>query len=234
MTKSLWILCLATLCYTAEVSAVNGDFSNSDSSHNEACCCKKKRGPRGPIGPRGVKGKRGHTGATGPTGATRSGVTGSTGATGPTGATGTLASSFISSYSTTLQTITADSGIPSDIEFSTDQTTNLTIAHGTSPYSEFTVPATGVYLVSWTVELNFPDSGSTASLSLLVNDVIVSPEAIQTETSTGAGTGYFSGSYLVNATLAQTIKLQMANNEPETDLGNRTISIVLIAVDTGT
>lgn len=255
MSKILWMFCLTTFFYTIEpqvnayqLPAFNADCSSSEPFHHH--WHKKKRGPRGPVGPRGRRGPAGHdgargaTGPTGPTGATGSagsagvagatgptgatGVAGATGATGPTGAAGSLTTSYISSYANGAGQLIGDA--PELVEFSDDQTGNLTITHpATSTYSEFTVSIEGVYQIAWTMQLNSA-SGETISLNLLINGSVINPAPIQAITfATGGGTTNFSGSYLVDVNAAQTISLQIESTiDAETTIVNPTISIFLI------
>lgn len=178
-------------------------------------------GPAGPIGPQGPVGPQGPTGATGATGPQGPiGLTGATGATGPqgpigltgatgaTGATGpqgpvgpqgpqgpagTLVNQNATLYNTATQTVTSGTALTVP--------TVLTNNGLTASTNSLTVPATGTYLVSYTVNTATGATG-TDNVSIGINGV--TQAATQRPLSTTSSTG---GSYITNLTANDVITL---------------------------
>lgn len=120
---------------------------HSNSEDKEQCC---KRGHRGKTGPKGPRGKTGLNGATGASGAT--GPAGATGATGPAFTDFVNAGSFESQSLDTLPNWTVLT-LSNGTELS-GWTPNLT-------FDTFTCPATGRWLLSYRVYVNFSSLFST-------------------------------------------------------------------------
>ena len=176
-------------------------------------------GANGTNGTDGTNGTNGSDGVTGPTGAP--GVTGPTGpagadgATGPTGPTGVLSSAYLDAYSTSPDTIPADSlfifgtvGQSSGIAVSNDSTT-------------FTPASAGKYLVTVTVG---PLDGSVA---LLVNNnpIVGSEDVCGGEVPEPCT---FSRILPLFAGDAITVK-NVSDNSPNNDSNGSGITIVRIA-----
>lgn len=123
--------------------------------------CTGATGATGAHGATGSTGAHGATGATGPaggaTGATgahgATGVNGNTGATGATGPAGVFTSEYASA-SANLQRFMLATAAP--IQFANSVATGPGITHPVSGNSsEFQVSQTGIYLVSWTVNIEW-------------------------------------------------------------------------------
>lgn len=134
-------------------------------------------GPDGATGSTGATGLTGATGATGVTGATGlTGLTGATGATGATGDAGTAATTYITSYLSTDQTVNA--GNPIIFNQTPVSVGNVSYNSGTG---EFTITEAGYYLANITTNI----SSGSGFIGIELNGVLVpsSPSARQTRSS---------------------------------------------------
>jgi hypothetical protein len=196
----------STLIIFSFVFAFQSSLANADENfskkldfekHSSAWWLDEPRCPRGP------RGRRGHTGPS-----------------------GSLSSSFISSYSSEIQTIVCGADY---LQFTNDTTTNGTITHGPSPYNSFTVGTSGTYLVAWTMELS-NDVTDIVTLKLLINDVLnsVLPVNLQTQAVSANTATNLSGSYLINMNAGDSIGICIGTETPSLQVINPTISIFLI------
>lgn len=166
-------------------------------------------GPAGPIGPQGPVGPQGPTGATGATGATGPqgpiGLTGATGATGPQGPQGPVGpqgpqgpagstpNQNATLYNTASQTLTSGTALTVP--------TVLTNNGLTASTNSLTVPATGTYLVSYTVNRTTGTS-NTDSVGIAIGGTLQAGTQMSLSSSQGV-----SGTYVLNLTNGNVITL---------------------------
>ncbi|MFR8230438.1 MAG: BclA C-terminal domain-containing protein, partial [Anaeromassilibacillus sp.] len=152
-------------------------------------------GPTGPTGPSGATGVTGATGPTGPTGP--SGATGATGATGPTGTAVTANNmSTLNTTGSTIAVVLAGTPVP----LPNEQVLNTFTANAAN--TTFTVPATGNYLISYSVK-------TTASL-LLSSRILRNGTALPGSTVAPAvAVSGFANSQVANLNAGDTLQLQL-------------------------
>lgn len=160
------------------------------------------RGDTGATGPQGLKGNAGATGAQGPKGDTGAqGPSGPTGPQGPTGPAGSLASAYLDVYSSSAQTVPANSAIAfntltvAPVGISTNASGNAFTVSNAGKYLINVVfpPPSGLFSAQLTVNntpVGPPESVSFSRiLSLSANDVVVVFNATSQTAGVGAGAG---------------------------------------------
>lgn len=168
-------------------------------------------GPQGAVGPTGSQGNTGATGATGPASTVQgpTGATGATGNTGPTGATGSTGATGATGTNTTVNSMSA---------LNTNGDTITVVLGGTSiplPNNQvldsftvngantlFTVPATGIYMLSYNIAL-------TASLLVSSRIVVNGTPLAGSIVSPTAGVSNLGVTLLATLTTGDTVGLEL-------------------------
>lgn len=178
-------------------------------------------GATGYTGPQGLSitgstGNTGNTGATGVMGATGIGITGATGFTGPQGATGIGITGATGSFAATNYLNVANTnGFILSAEGNTDVLFNIKYAENgwasTLPTTTFVVPATGTYLISYSIFcFAVNDSIGTVYAQIKQNNIAI-PQSKQffnavRDTILGTSTTFFA-----NLTQGNVIVFNIAN-----------------------
>jgi hypothetical protein len=171
---------------------------------------KGDTGPQGMTGVTGPTGPTGLTGATGPTGLTGpQGATGATGLQGPQGPAGTLASAYLSAYSSASQTV-LNSG---DVAFDSQTVGSVGITTSSPAHNAFAVTNTGTYLIDVTI----PPLTSLFSGQLTVNTSVVGP------------TESVSSSQILSLTAGDVVTLQNVVGQSATVPAGAGITIVRVS-----
>lgn len=193
-----------------------------------------KTGPRGATGATGPRGTTGVTGATGATGATGShGATGAIGGTGATGATGVF-SHVYASASADLQRLLLATTTP--IDFAHNLVTPAHIIHPVAGVaSNFQVQQPGIYLISWTLNLEW-DSVARKLITLDLYNALTSTSLFNVQqtfdvlsVAGGARNEVISGQIVVHLNALDIVALRLRSSNGMTIVTNGTFNIVSIS-----
>ena len=162
----------------------------------------------------------GATGATGPTGAT--GATGSTGPTGPTGATGLSITNanYTWAIKTDTQTISSANTFENIIFTATPTINGWIYISGV-----FTCNQTGLYLVSYTVEMSSTGGSRIASVRGAINGTEIIGSATTENFQSSSINQIWTNFFIMSIVSGQTFNLQFAGSTTGDETINFTSAI---------